>query len=101
MAAESTGSDVLPVYEQRLRRDWKWAMDEGDRYFQRNSGVFKSLRKVARRLDDLGIPYAVSGGMALFAHGFLRFTEDVDILVTRDGLKLIHEKLEGLGYVPP
>src|SRR5262249_41149815 len=66
-----------------------------------NSGVFKTLRKIARRLDDLGIPYAISGGMALFAHGFLRFTEDVDILVTREGLKVIHEKLEGLGYVPP
>ena len=34
-------------------------------------------------------------------HGFRRFTEDVDILVTRDGLKAIHAHLEGLGYVPP
>ena len=28
-------------------------------------------------------------------------TDDVDILVTRDGLKAIHDHLEGLGYVPP
>ena len=34
-------------------------------------------------------------------HGFRRFTEDVDILVTREALKAIHERLEGLGYVPP
>jgi hypothetical protein len=39
--------------------------------------------------------------MALFKHGFRRFTEDVDILVSRDGLKAIHAHLEGLGYVPP
>src|SRR5439155_14719048 len=26
---------------------------------------------------------------------------DVDILVTRESLKTIHEKLEGLGYLPP
>jgi hypothetical protein len=39
--------------------------------------------------------------MALFAHGFERFTQDVDILVGRDGLKAIHAHLEGLGYVPP
>jgi hypothetical protein len=39
--------------------------------------------------------------MALFRHGFRRFTEDVDILVTAEGLKTIHEKLEGLGYTPP
>ena len=39
--------------------------------------------------------------MALDAHGFRRLTVDVDILVTREGLKAIHERLEGLGYVPP
>jgi hypothetical protein len=39
--------------------------------------------------------------MALFRHGFRRFTEDVDILVTRDGLKPIHDRLTGLGYRPP
>src|SRR6185295_6362489 len=30
-----------------------------------------------------------------------RYTEDVDILVTRDGLHQIHEKLDGLGFVRP
>lgn len=39
--------------------------------------------------------------MALFQHGLRRFTEDVDILVTRGDLKKIHEELEGLGYLPP
>jgi hypothetical protein len=37
--------------------------------------------------------------MALFRHGFRRFTEDVDILVTKADLKKIHEELEGLGYL--
>ena len=39
--------------------------------------------------------------MAMFFHGFRRFTEDVDILVTRPGLEEIHKRLEGLGYVAP
>ncbi len=39
--------------------------------------------------------------MALFRHGLRRFTEDVAILVSRENLKLIHEKLEGLGYLSP
>ena len=39
--------------------------------------------------------------MALFAHGHERFTEDIDILVSRDGLKIIHARLDGLGYIPP
>ena len=51
-------------------------------------------------MRNLNIPYAVAGGMALFSHGFRRFTEDVDILVTREGLDRLHRELEGLGYVP-
>src|SRR5207237_164275 len=49
---------------------------------------------------ELGIPYAVAGGMALFLHGYRRFTEDIDILVTRAGLQEVHDRLEGRGYVP-
>jgi hypothetical protein len=76
-------------------------LSEGSRYFEENGEVFAALRKIAKRLHDLGIPYAIVGGMALFRHGLRRFTEDVDLLVTRENLKIIHEKLEGLGYRPP
>ena len=76
-------------------------MDEGDRYFSENSEAFKSLRQVVERLDKHGIPYALVGGLALFRHGYRRYTDDVDLLVTAEGLKQVHEKLEGLGYRPP
>ena len=69
-------------------------------HFEEKSAVHLSLRKLARRLAELKVPYAMAGGMALFFHGFRRFTEDVDILVTPDGLRQIHANLEGLGYVP-
>lgn len=96
----TTQTEVLD-YKERMTRDRRWAMDEGDRYFSRDNEVFKTLRKIARRLDDLDVPYAVVGGLALFAHGYERFTSDVDILVSPDGLKTIHDRLEGLGYLPP
>jgi hypothetical protein len=76
-------------------------LDEGGLHFEGQSLVQKTLRRVAQRLEDLEVPYAIAGGMALFKHGFRRFTEDVDILVTRASLKTIHERLDGLGYVPP
>jgi hypothetical protein len=88
------------TYEELLNRDPRWAMSEGSRHFEEDSSVFKALHNVAQRLKSLGIPYAVVGGMALFRHGLRRFTEDVDILVTKEDLKTIHEKLEGLGYLP-
>jgi hypothetical protein len=89
------------VYEELLNRDPRWALSEGSRHFEEDSAVFKALHNIAKRLKSLGISYAVVGGMALFKHGLRRFTEDVDILVTKDDLKTIHEKLEGLGYLPP
>jgi hypothetical protein len=97
---EGVGTAV-PIYEDLLSRDRRWAMSQGSRYFEEKSAVQDALGRIARRLDNLGIPYAIAGGMALFQHGFRRFTEDVDILVSRDGLKAIHAHLEGLGYVPP
>src|SRR5437899_12953176 len=91
----------MVTYEQLLDRDLDWALREGSMHFENESAVRKTLRKSARRLDELGIPYAIAGGMAMFFHGYRRCTEDVDILVTPEGLKEVHLRLEGLGYVPP
>src|SRR5882724_8133800 len=94
-------SAPVPPFEERLALDSRWALTEGSMFFEGQGAVQATLRKITTRLRELGIPYAVVGGMALFNHGFRRFTEDVDLLVTHDGLKTIHEKLEGLGYLPP
>jgi hypothetical protein len=99
-SAQSQGPHI-PVYEDLLEHNWRWAMEQGGLHFEGESGVQRTLRRIARRLDEIGVDYAVAGGMALFRHGFRRFTEDVDILVTRQALKAIHDHLEGLGYVPP
>ena len=69
-------------------------------FFEEKGGLHLTLRRIARRFDELNIPYAVAGGMALFFHGLRRFTEDIDILVTRDGLDQLHHALEGLGPIP-
>jgi len=88
------------AYETRLNRDLQWALREGSMFFEQKGGLHFALRKITQRLGELNVPYAVAGGMALFFHGFRRFTEDVDILVTREGLDRLHRELEGLGYVP-
>ncbi|QDV89101.1 hypothetical protein RAS2_01620 [Phycisphaerae bacterium RAS2] len=70
-------------------------------FFMKTDPVHRALQGITQRLRDLGVDYAVAGGMALVAHGYDRTTVDVDILVTPHGLKTIHDSLEGLGYVPP
>jgi hypothetical protein len=91
----------MVTYEELLNRDMDRALREGSMHFEEQSAVHKTLQRITRRLDELGIPYALVGGMALFFHGYRRFTEDVDLLVTRQGLEEVHRRLEGLGYVPP
>ena len=70
-------------------------------HFDKTNQVFRTLERIAAKLKEIGVPYALVGGLAMFHHGYRRFTEDVDILVSRAGLKTIHDRLEGLGYLPP
>lgn len=89
------------AYEKRLNADRRWALEEGGMHFERESEVYNSLKRVTGRLAEISVPYVIVGGMAMFLHGYRRFTEDVDVLVTADGLKKLHEELEGRGYLPP
>src|SRR5437762_2099909 len=46
-----------------------------------------AMRRLVRRLERAGIVHAVMGGMAVYAHGHQRMTNDVDVLLTRQGLE--------------
>ena len=76
-------------------------MSEGSLFFEGQGRVQKTLERIARRLAELQLPYAVAGGMALYAHGYHRFTDDIDILMTRDDLRRLHEELDGRGWTRP
>jgi hypothetical protein len=88
-------------YDEIARRGGDAAMRQLGRFFMKEGEVYDALRAITTKLDELGIAYAVAGGMALNAHGYQRATVDVDIIVTQLGLDRIHQELEGLGYVPP
>jgi len=91
----------MEAFEDMMRRGGSAAIEEAERFFMKADRVHRSLQKISHKLDELGIPYAIAGGMALVAHGYDRTTVDVDVLVTEQGLKKLHEALDGLGYVPP
>jgi hypothetical protein len=73
---------------------------EGLRYFMGEGTLNKTLARLSNDLKEHDIDYAVIGAVALLAHGYPRFTEDIDLVMTVDGLKKFHEELVGLGYVP-
>jgi hypothetical protein len=72
---------------------------EATRFFMGESDVQRALEKVARLLEEDGIPYAIIGAMALNAYGYRRVTVDVDLLLTPEGLAMFKAKHLGLGYV--
>lgn len=71
-----------------------------DEFFMESSPVHKTLNDIVRRLSEEQIDYAIIGGMALALHGFIRPTEDVDLLMNPQGLEKFHAELVGRGYVP-
>lgn len=73
---------------------------EGLRYFMGEGTVNKTLSRLSNDLEEHGIDYAVIGAVALLAHGYPRFTEDIDLVMTAEGLEKFHQELVGLGYVP-
>jgi hypothetical protein len=82
------GKSVVDQYEEALA----YLRGEGD--------LNKTLAGVARDLKQHGIDYMVIGAVALLAHGFPRLTEDIDLVLTPEGLEAFHRELVGLGYVP-
>jgi hypothetical protein len=87
-------------YEAHLRERFADLLQEASQFYMAEGNVYETLRRLARRLDDEAIPYALIGGMALAAHGFVRMTQDVDILMTTQGLDKFRERCVGRGYVP-
>jgi Uncharacterised nucleotidyltransferase len=76
------------------------AYQEGLRFFMGEGILNETLRRVADDLENHGIDYSVIGAIALNQHGYRRFTEDIDLLLTKEGLDKFRRELVGLGYRP-
>ncbi len=86
---------LSPALESRMLE----GVDFAAKFFMGQSRVDKALYQLAERFDAEQIPYAIVGAMALNAHGYRRVTEDVDVLLTRDGLARFKQRYLGRGYL--
>jgi hypothetical protein len=61
-----------------------------------------SFEALATSLESAGVRYLVAGGLAVAAHGYLRFTKDVDIVIRLipDNIEKAFAALASLGYRP-
>jgi hypothetical protein len=72
---------------------------EIDDFLMGESRVQATLTRLARCLDDLGVDFALAGGLAVGVRGHVRLTVDVDVLITTDGLSRFRTRWLGRGYV--
>ncbi|HEX8147614.1 MAG TPA: hypothetical protein VF591_10580 [Pyrinomonadaceae bacterium] len=73
---------------------------EGLRYLMGGGSLNDALARLCEDLDRHRIDYMVIGAVALMAHGYPRFTEDIDLVLTRAGLEAFRREPVGLGYPP-
>jgi hypothetical protein len=76
------------------------AYDEGLEFFRGRGMLNETLRRLARELEQHGIAYSVIGAVALNQHGYRRFTEDIALLLSTEGLDRFQSEMVGRGYRP-
>src|SRR5215472_1307770 len=86
---------MIPGHEARLLA----GVARASKFFMGQADVHSALARIAKLLDEDGIPYALVGAMALNEYGYERVTVDIDLLLTREGLASFKEKHLGRGYV--
>jgi hypothetical protein len=59
-----------------------------------------ALKELSEQMEMEGIPFAVIGALAMQQYRYTRFTEDIDIVTTPEGLEIIHQRLIGRGLLP-
>ncbi len=57
------------------------------------------IHAISRKADDAGIPFLVIGGFAVHAHGYVRTTDDLDLIVPGGQRVRWSQLLDGLGML--
>ena len=62
----------------------------------------ESVERILKALNAASVRYLVAGGLAVVAHGYMRFTADVDLIVDlqEGNVRRAIEALAALGYRP-
>jgi len=60
--------------------------------------ILRELLRVVSALESREIPYALCGGLAVAAHGYVRATTDIDIVVVKDDLDDVRSALKDAGF---
>jgi len=62
------------------------------------ASLYDELKALVAALNEEQVPYALCGGLAMGVYGFVRATEDIDLLVQRGDLERIVSIASRFGY---
>ncbi len=65
------------AFEDRMRAGGTASIRQSGEFFMGTDPVHETLRAVTKKINSLGISYAVVGAMAMGAHGHVHNTTDV------------------------
>lgn len=62
----------------------------------------RSIESIVKALNDYKVQYLIVGGLAVVAHGYVRFTADIDLILAMDTQNLFNAvtALKTLNYRP-
>jgi hypothetical protein len=89
MAATPNQSTSTPSFPEVL--------EDAGQYFTGQGMLNYALEQLVADLRRHEINYAVTGGVALFAHGYERLTENINLILSDDGLEKFRKELLGRG----
>ena len=102
--AEERFCPRLPIYavlDRLVPLDLDCSVQAGVVY-RRGSVKISTLSGIFKALKDGNVRYLVAGGLAVVAHGYLRFTADIDVILEMDtkNLQAAVGVFKNFGYQP-
>jgi hypothetical protein len=84
---------------EELKISLSVVLERAGEYFLKQSPIHRAAHRLALTLNEMEIPFAIAGALAVNAHGHVRTTEDVDILLRPKDLIAFKEAWLGRGWV--
>ena len=84
---------TAPTHERSLHETYEEAL----RYFAGRGEIHRALNRLTAELKDRNIEYVVIGAVALLKHGFPRYTENLDVVLTNEGFEKFRTEILGRG----
>ncbi len=84
---------------KELKTSLSIVLERAGEYFLKQSPIHRAAHRLAHTLNEMEIPFAIVGALAVNAHGHVRTTEDVDILLRPKDLIVFKKAWLGRGWV--